>query len=295
MQTRNENGQLTKIKTMTMQTEEINARVNTGTPTGPSEHPGGRNVLDGGTQGLHKNKTSEPSAGDFGPSLVTENTQQTTLGGGETLLISQEGGPSKSQSPSHRNGNKVDNNDNRNDHHGKRQDLPPKDGTAEVDNMEVGNMNADHNDKGTDPREKRQDLSPLGGALTKRKKLDDPQIFAEETGFPPCIFGSQLITPSLSTITKARKSSLVSATYESDTDEKANISQGPETGTKREEKEQRKEQPVKHQAPKKAKKNKRQHWTKFEAFNSMFGGEQDWQIYLILTLSCPLYRIRYIQ
>ena len=164
-----------------------------------------------------------------------------------------------------------------------RQDLLPQHGTVP---KEVVNK-----DKDTEPREKRRDLPPHAGAVTKKQKEDNPPEVSEVTAFPPDIFGSQLTIPLLSTTAKepqAEKPSLVSASYdESDTDDKEKKNQRPGVRTEDKAKAQRNGKTANYQGPRKPRRNGRQgrqqHWTKFEAFNNMFGGEQDWQIYLIIT------------
>ena len=94
--------------------------------------------------------------------------------------------------------------------------------------------------------------------------------------------------------TQAAKPSLVSASYdESDTEDKENNNQRPELRIEGKAKEQRNGKTANYQGPRKPKRNRKQerkqHWTKFEAFNNMFGGEQDWQIYLIITTETKIH------
>ena len=69
-----------KTKIMKMPNNEENALVNTGPPTGTSEHLGGRPALGGGAQGLPKQTLSEPSAVDPGLSTATETITQENRG-----------------------------------------------------------------------------------------------------------------------------------------------------------------------------------------------------------------------
>ena len=269
MPTMPDNGN-THPKNYEMYNQGSNARVNAGPPTGTSDHPGGRNALGGGAQWLHKNKTSEPSAEDPSPSAATVNQ--------DTRGLSGEGDPTKLQSHDHRNVKQVVNNIKNTDQGEQRQDLPPQ--TGAVHNQVVNNT------KNTDQGEQRQDLPPQTGAVHKNK-IDEPKEQSEETGFPPDILGSQVIMPTFSNVEKPTEKSLVSESYdEMDTDsgkdrnKESNIQgYGPRVEG------EKKEQPTKYKAPRKTnnKNSKKQQWIKFDEFNKMFGGEQDWQIYLIMT------------
>ena len=145
-----------------MSNNEENALVNTGPPTGTSEHLGGRPALGGGAQGLPKQTLSKPSAVDPGLSTATETITQENRG------LRGKGDPTKLLSPSHRNLNKVANDDG-NVTHSERRNLHHS-GTRP---MEIVNNH------------------------------DNRSETSEETGFPPDVLGSQVMIPSLGALAEA--------------------------------------------------------------------------------------------